>query len=467
MNQRVHKSSAWHPPVRAKGSQLAPRPFAVPAQQGSHRPPRFGHNFADSPVHARQHASVAQRRNQEQRPNQTGLPDGLKSGIESLSGVSLDKVKVHYNSSRPAQFDAVAHTQGSNIHVAPGQEEHLPHEAWHVVQQAQGRVQPTMQMKGGPRVNDNAGLEHEADVMGARALGHAAQLQDAPARQKRVQSAPAQRVAPKDAPIQAKWIIRRGQRVEVANNYELQPGESTPEGLRRRVIPRPSTPPVAAATPQQRQPSASLGQLLGQAGSFAGYASSAASAAEYVHGNPISEFLQHVPVLGVASAANTAVNKRQQSENAYVRGDLTGAARHGLGALASGVKSAADTTTVLTGGLSAPVTVPVSAAMSAVNTVTSLPEHAQSAASVIRDPRETAARGLDATASAHSALRSVASTISNSSRAAWNYLSGAAPEPPQSKEQRRQQEERERLERARAQADDPIRRKAKSVRGKL
>src|SRR6185369_4866685 len=56
------------------------------------------------------------------------------------------------------------------IYIAPGQERHLPHEAWHVVQQKQGRVQPTMQMKTGVPVNDNAGLEHEADVLGEKAL---------------------------------------------------------------------------------------------------------------------------------------------------------------------------------------------------------------------------------------------------------------------------------------------------------
>ncbi len=42
------------------------------------------------------------------RPNDTGLPDGLKSGIEALSGVSLDDVSVHYNSDRPGQLDALA-----------------------------------------------------------------------------------------------------------------------------------------------------------------------------------------------------------------------------------------------------------------------------------------------------------------------------------------------------------------------
>ena len=108
------------------------------------------------------------------RANSTGLPDQLKSGIESLSGMSMDHVRVHYNSSQPAQLNALAYAQGSDIHLAPGQERHLPHEAWHVVQQAQERVRPTLQMQEGVQVNDDAGLEREADVMGTKALegGH-------------------------------------------------------------------------------------------------------------------------------------------------------------------------------------------------------------------------------------------------------------------------------------------------------
>lgn len=100
--------------------------------------------------------------------NNTGLPDGLKTNIESLSGYSMNDVKVHYNSPKPAQMKALAYTQGTDIHVAPGQEKHLGHEAWHVVQQKQGRVQPTTQMKG-LNINDNASLEREADVMGTKA----------------------------------------------------------------------------------------------------------------------------------------------------------------------------------------------------------------------------------------------------------------------------------------------------------
>jgi len=75
-----------------------------------------------------------------------GLPSQLKAGIESMSGMGMDDVRVHYNSAKPAQLNAHAYAQGSDIHLASGQEQHLPHEAWHVVQQKQGRVKPTMEM---------------------------------------------------------------------------------------------------------------------------------------------------------------------------------------------------------------------------------------------------------------------------------------------------------------------------------
>ncbi len=110
-----------------------------------------------------------------QAPEATGapgarLPGDLKAGIESLSGIDMGDVNVHYNSPEPAQLQAHAYAQGNDIHLAPSQERHLPHEAWHMVQQKQGRVQATVQMKTGVAVNDDASLEHEADVMGAKAL---------------------------------------------------------------------------------------------------------------------------------------------------------------------------------------------------------------------------------------------------------------------------------------------------------
>lgn len=111
-----------------------------------------------------------QRKSNNTETSDHGLPANLKSGIENLSGYSMDDVKVHYNSNKPAQLNAHAYAQGTDIHIASGQEKHLSHEAWHVVQQKQGRVKPTMQMKGGINVNDDVGLEREADVMGNKAL---------------------------------------------------------------------------------------------------------------------------------------------------------------------------------------------------------------------------------------------------------------------------------------------------------
>lgn len=104
--------------------------------------------------------------------SQSNLPAQLKNGIEGLSGLSMDDVKVHYNSDKPAQLQAHAYAQGTDIHLAPGQEKHLPHEAWHVVQQKQGRVTPTTQLKGNVNINDNSYLETEAGSMGNLALSH-------------------------------------------------------------------------------------------------------------------------------------------------------------------------------------------------------------------------------------------------------------------------------------------------------
>jgi hypothetical protein len=104
----------------------------------------------------------------QRKENHTGLPDTLKAGVEQLSGLSMDDVRVHYNSPKPAEVQALAYTQGTDIHMGPGQERHLPHEAWHVVQQQQGRVKPTLQARG-VEINDDQRLEKEADVIGKRA----------------------------------------------------------------------------------------------------------------------------------------------------------------------------------------------------------------------------------------------------------------------------------------------------------
>jgi hypothetical protein len=152
--------------------------------------------------------------------NNTGLPDQLKSGIESLSGMAMDDVKVHYNSSKPADVGAHAYAQGSDIHVAPGQEQHLPHEAWHVVQQKQGRVAATRQLKG-IGINDDAGLEHEADVMGGKAMQMKSDGAVAPSLLGNANVPGAQA-----AILQGKFILlANGEMKQVDDNYELKEGE--------------------------------------------------------------------------------------------------------------------------------------------------------------------------------------------------------------------------------------------------
>lgn len=95
-------------------------------------------------------------------PNQTGIPDQMKSRFEAGSGLSLDDVRIHYQSGLPAEIGALAYTQGTQVFVGPGQERHLPHELGHVVQQKQGLVRPTCTIGGLP-VNDDAALERQAD----------------------------------------------------------------------------------------------------------------------------------------------------------------------------------------------------------------------------------------------------------------------------------------------------------------
>ncbi|MEO1450495.1 MAG: DUF4157 domain-containing protein [Bacteroidota bacterium] len=106
--------------------------------------------------------------------NLTGMPDNVKSGMEQSMGSDFSSVRIHANSSKAPEVNALAYTQGNDIHFAPGQfkpdtssgQELLGHELAHVKQQSEGRVQATTEVNGMP-VNDDNGLESEADRMGA------------------------------------------------------------------------------------------------------------------------------------------------------------------------------------------------------------------------------------------------------------------------------------------------------------
>jgi hypothetical protein len=193
MFERAPRAASKPLPVQRATEAAPAAPAPAHAAPGAAAGSRTG--FADLAVHP-------------PRPNRTGLPDRLKGGIEALSGVSMDGVRVHYNSARPKQLDALATAQGREIHLAPGQAHHLPHEAWHIVQQAQGRVKPTLQAKTGEGINDDHALEREADAMGSRAL-------DAGARVAPGGAESARRPSPHGSPFPAQLKKGKGSKTQI------------------------------------------------------------------------------------------------------------------------------------------------------------------------------------------------------------------------------------------------------------
>lgn len=104
-----------------------------------------------------------------------GIPEPVLQKMETSFGTSFADVNVHVGG-QATDVGALAYTQGSDIHFAPGQyrpdtragQELLGHELAHVVQQREGRVQPNAEVAGVP-LNDDKALESEADRLGAKA----------------------------------------------------------------------------------------------------------------------------------------------------------------------------------------------------------------------------------------------------------------------------------------------------------
>ncbi|MCL1977595.1 MAG: DUF4157 domain-containing protein [Candidatus Bathyarchaeota archaeon] len=92
----------------------------------------------------------------------SALPSDIRERFEKRSGYSLADVLVHYNSEEPAKLGAYAYARGNTVHIGPGQEQHLPHEIGHVVQQKAGLVRPTGTING-VNVNTDETLEKKAD----------------------------------------------------------------------------------------------------------------------------------------------------------------------------------------------------------------------------------------------------------------------------------------------------------------
>lgn len=47
-------------------------------------------------------------------PNITGIPDSMKTRFENLSAFSFDDMRIHYNSNKPAQLQALAYTKDND-----------------------------------------------------------------------------------------------------------------------------------------------------------------------------------------------------------------------------------------------------------------------------------------------------------------------------------------------------------------
>lgn len=92
-----------------------------------------------------------------------GIPEPLKGQLESENNVDLSDVEVIRDSNKPAEYGTEAFSANKKIHLAPGKEDHLEHEARHEVQKKQGKVKATGKLKDGTPVNTDPELEKDAD----------------------------------------------------------------------------------------------------------------------------------------------------------------------------------------------------------------------------------------------------------------------------------------------------------------
>lgn len=125
-------------------------------------------------------AQLAAAPKKEKKPGQAKvaqnkMPEHVQQKMESTMNADFSDVNIHVGS-KAASVGALAYAQGNDIHFAQGKfnpdtnsgQQLLGHELAHVVQQRQGRVKATTSVNGLP-VNDNPGLEKEADALGAKA----------------------------------------------------------------------------------------------------------------------------------------------------------------------------------------------------------------------------------------------------------------------------------------------------------
>ena len=169
-------------------NQFENRGFAIQKKSETQQPDlktqlkqakRFGHSI--SQMKSDQTSQPAKQNQSQNHQNSSSGSSGsmsapVRSKMENSFGTSFGDVKIHKDSPQAKSMGALAFTQGSNVHFAPGQynpqnssgQALLGHELTHVVQQRAGRVAVPQQSKGAP-INADPSLETEADQIGAKA----------------------------------------------------------------------------------------------------------------------------------------------------------------------------------------------------------------------------------------------------------------------------------------------------------
>lgn len=174
-----------------------------------------------------------------------GRLGNVQKQMESAFNADFANVYVHENSQEATEMGALAFTKGNDVHFAPGMfqpntqtgKELIGHELAHVVQQRENRVAPTTQTQTGMPVNDDKGLEGEADLMGAKAArgentGMNGGASKAPTNGAQLKAAPAltpATVTPANDTIQQKSEEEEGATVQKKSNpASREMGDPTP-----------------------------------------------------------------------------------------------------------------------------------------------------------------------------------------------------------------------------------------------
>ncbi|MBP3966474.1 DUF4157 domain-containing protein [Paenibacillus lignilyticus] len=163
-------STSAQAPASGSEHMLSPRQvLQLQKAAGNRAVVQMMHNSRSSAVQRSAEGDDEQRQ-------QGKLPASVQQKMEAALQTNMSDVRVHENSSSAREVGALAYTQGSDVHFAPGQfqpdtqegQELIGHELQHVVQQRKGRIEPTLSVAGMP-VNDDPALEQEADDMGKKA----------------------------------------------------------------------------------------------------------------------------------------------------------------------------------------------------------------------------------------------------------------------------------------------------------